>query len=100
MLIVAGIQFYEHRVWTRREVTFNNFRNLLKFWDDLLVHGATFQFYPDICTGVISQDFRIDMVSGSDNLIHVDDALNTLVNGRARHPSFLRYILERNPGIL
>lgn len=43
MLVVAGIEFDEHRVRAGREMTFDNLRYFVKLSHDVAVHGAALE---------------------------------------------------------
>ena len=81
-------------------MTLNHFGYLLKLRHYVFIHRTPFQFHTDICTSIISQNLRINMITRPNDHIHINHALYPLMNGSTRHTTLFSYILKRNPGIL
>lgn len=95
-----SIELYQHGIRPGGKVTFNNFRNFFKFGNYVFVHGASFQFYTNISTGIVTQCSRINMITGTDNYLHLNHFLHPLMDGSPRDITDFGYIFERDTGIL
>ena len=100
LLVVLGIQFYQHGVRTGGEMTLHYLRDMHESLHHLFIHTALFERDAHVCTSGISQALGIDIKSTSHDDISLYEMLHSLVDGGTRHIALSRYILEWDTCIL
>ena len=73
---------------------------MLKTLDDLLVHRALLEGDAHIGAGGVAEALGVDIEAAAGDDVGIDEVLNTLVDGGARHVALGGDILERDSGIL
>ena len=99
LLIVAGIQFYEHCIRPGSEVTLHYLGDVAQPFHHFLVHASTFERDADIRTCGISETLGVYIKSAAHYHIAVYQMLHTLMYGCTRHTAFRCHILKRDAGV-
>lgn len=63
MLIITGVQLYEHGVWAGGEMAFYYFGYFFEFGHNVVVHRAALEVDAYISTCGITHNLLIDMVA-------------------------------------
>ena len=99
MLVVARVEFDEHGVVARGEVTLHDFGNLEQFGCRLLVHRAALQGDAHVGACAVADGAGVDVISRAGDDAGFGEALHALMNGSARHAANLGHVLEGHAGI-
>lgn len=100
MLVVTGIEFYEHRVGAGGEVAFHNFGNLLELGYNRAIHGTTLKVNADVGASGKSESLWINFIPRAGDDTEVDHTLDALVHGGTRHSALFAYGFRRYAGIM
>ena len=99
VLVVARIEFDEHGVWAGGEVTFYNFEDFFEFGHDFTVHGSAFEVDTHIGAGRVTECLGVDVVSRAGDDLHIDKALDALMDSCARNAARDGDIFRSDAGI-
>ena len=62
VIIINSVELDKHRIRSRREVAFDDLRNIPHTLGYLLVEGATLQAHPDVGTSIVAYFLGVDVV--------------------------------------
>src|SRR5574344_1525679 len=96
LLVVAGIQFDEHSIWSCGEVTLHNLRDMNETLYHLLVHTTLLKGDTHVCARGISKALGIDVESTTHDDITIYQMLNSLMDGCTGNITLSCHILERD----
>lgn len=100
LLVVLGIELHEHRVRTCGVVAFHNLWNMLELINHLLVERTFLQGDAHVGASGVAQALGIDIVARAYYHVHVDQALDTLMDGGAGNTAGCGYIFKRNTRVI
>ena len=80
LLVVFGIQLYQHRVRTSSKVALYHFGNVLQAFDHFFVHRSLLQVDTHIGTGGVAQALGIHIKSTTRDDISIDQMLHALMD--------------------
>ena len=100
VFIIAREYFNKESERAKRILRLYHFRYLFERRDDLVVHRSFLHGNTDIHAELVTQHFRLNMVTGTGDDTILEHLLHALMHRGAAHPTLLRYIAERNAGTL
>ena len=100
VLIVMRIDLDQEAESAQGVLGFHHLRDLLQRRDDLVVHGSFLHGNTDIHAELVTQHFRLYMVTRTGDNTILEHLLHALMHRSAAHPTLLRHIAERNAGTL